>query len=87
MVDIFQAVCREAQYFALRKVNTEDKEEGVRETPDKMSLVCIEYDDIRKALSVVRPSAMREVTIEVPKVNIVSHTVWLLLHIRIDSKR
>ena len=85
MVDIFQAVCREAQYLALRKVNTEDKE-GVRETPDKMSLVCIQYDDIHKALSVVRPSAMREVTIEVPKVNIVSHTVWLLLHIRIDNK-
>lgn len=31
--------------------------------------VMVSYDDARLALRVVRPSAMREVAIEVPKVN------------------
>ena len=55
-------ICQEAQYVALRRSY---KMEG----HTIANTVCVDYNDMRRAFSTVCPSAMKEVTVEVPKVS------------------
>ena len=66
-------MCREAQYNAFRKHlklkdSTSSDKESVETPPPNLGRVVIELDDVHRGLGVVRPSAMREITVEVPKV-------------------
>ena len=57
-----------AQYLAVRRL-LDGKDERDRETGKaRDGRITVTFDDVRQALRAVRPSAMREVAIEVPKV-------------------
>ncbi|CAJ1059149.1 ribosome biogenesis protein SPATA5 [Xyrichtys novacula] len=59
------AVCKEAGLHALRRALG-----GVRQPSDQqlMGTVTVTFQDLQWAMSIVKPSAMREVAIDVPKV-------------------
>ena len=63
-------MCREAQYIAFRKQLRDESCDwsgcGLIDLSDQRVLVCL--DDLRRGMGVVKPSAMREISIEVPKV-------------------
>ena len=62
--------------------DTSDKgagERGVACCHGNYEGVTVSYDDVRLALRAVRPSAMREVAIEVPKVSGYHRKIFLLV--------
>ena len=67
-----------AQYLAVhRQLESKGNDNSNKGTGERGVAYChgyegvmVSYDDVRLALRVVRPSAMREVAIEVPKVNL-----------------
>ena len=61
-----KAVCQEAHRQALWRVSGPVTQESLMAAVDQ---VCITAEDMMGALHVVRPSAMREVAVEVPKVS------------------
>jgi transitional endoplasmic reticulum ATPase len=63
------AICKEAAMNVLRKILPEIKlKEGEKIPKEVLEKIKVTMDDFKQALKIVRPSAMREVLIEVPKV-------------------
>ncbi|KAJ8327454.1 AAA+-type ATPase [Batrachochytrium dendrobatidis] len=64
------AICREAGLKAIQRIEAESLNAGVVQTDDEMHLLDLQItlEDMRLGMSMVQPSAMREVTLEVPKV-------------------
>ncbi len=65
------ALCKEAAMNALRRVLPEIKEkvkEGEPIPEEILSKLVVTMDDFKEALKIVRPSALREVLVEIPKV-------------------
>jgi transitional endoplasmic reticulum ATPase len=63
------AISKEAAMNVLRKILPEIKlKEGEKIPKDVLEKIKVTMDDFKQALKIVRPSAMREVLIEVPKV-------------------
>ena len=56
-----------AQHIALRR-QLESVRQGGGESGEEAEGAVVRSDDVKSALREVRPSAMREVTVEVPKV-------------------
>ena len=64
-----EALCKEAAMNVLRKVLPELRKIGEGPVPKEiLEKLVVTMDDFKEALKVVRPSAMREVLVEIPKV-------------------
>ncbi|KAI8583737.1 hypothetical protein K450DRAFT_268321 [Umbelopsis ramanniana AG] len=58
------AVCREAGLKCINRLSVDEKWSKTRDIKD----VVVTYEDMKEAMSEIRPSAMREIMLEVPKV-------------------
>lgn len=64
-----EALCKEAAMSVLRRVLPELKREDNERVPaDELKKLIVTSDDFKEALKQVRPSAMREVLVEIPNV-------------------
>jgi transitional endoplasmic reticulum ATPase len=64
-----EALCKEAAMIVLRKILPELKlKEGEPVPKEFLERIKVKMEDFKEALKTIRPSAMREVLIEVPKV-------------------